>query len=189
MRLWMARNPERTKQHARNSYHRHREKRLAYERGRLTNPEFAASNNERAKQWQREHREHRKEYLRQYHLRRKAEAVARAAAWKKAHPERAKTNAVHYSHKRRTRLAGTDPKLSAQCKPIIARERAKRWHRCYWCKKRFAGRFHVDHIVAVANGGRHEPANLAISCPDCNVSKSDKPVEKLLSNGQRFLAV
>jgi len=32
----------------------------------------------------------------------------------------------------------------------------------------------VDHILAIANGGTDDPANLITSCSDCNHGKSDK---------------
>jgi hypothetical protein len=35
---------------------------------------------------------------------------------------------------------------------------------------------HVDHIVAVANGGTNEPDNLVTSCSRCNMGKSDVPL-------------
>lgn len=37
---------------------------------------------------------------------------------------------------------------------------------------------HVDHILAVANGGTNEYSNLITSCSDCNLAKSDKPLER-----------
>jgi hypothetical protein len=36
---------------------------------------------------------------------------------------------------------------------------------------------HVDHILAVANGGTDEECNLITSCVDCNLGKSDVPLE------------
>lgn len=35
---------------------------------------------------------------------------------------------------------------------------------------------HVDHVVAVANGGTDDPANLVTACASCNGGKSDKPL-------------
>jgi hypothetical protein len=36
---------------------------------------------------------------------------------------------------------------------------------------------HVDHVVAVANGGTNDPANLVTACADCNGGKSSIPLE------------
>jgi hypothetical protein len=35
---------------------------------------------------------------------------------------------------------------------------------------------HVDHIVAVANGGRNDMDNLVTSCDHCNLGKSARPL-------------
>lgn len=36
---------------------------------------------------------------------------------------------------------------------------------------------HVDHVVAVANGGTNEPENLLTACRECNGGKSDVPLD------------
>lgn len=40
-------------------------------------------------------------------------------------------------------------------------------------------KLHVDHVVAIANGGKTEPDNLHTLCQDCNLGKSDKRVEQM----------
>lgn len=37
---------------------------------------------------------------------------------------------------------------------------------------------HVDHVLAVANGGNNEPENLVTSCDDCNLGKGAVPLER-----------
>lgn len=39
-------------------------------------------------------------------------------------------------------------------------------------------KYHVDHIVALANGGSNYPSNLQLLCPSCNTSKRDKDFEE-----------
>lgn len=47
--------------------------------------------------------------------------------------------------------------------------------RCTWCGKSVLGvEFEIDHILSVSRGGANTPENLALACPDCNRSKSDK---------------
>lgn len=47
--------------------------------------------------------------------------------------------------------------------------------RCRYCKKRVDYRtFHADHIKPVSYGGNDYVFNLATSCPDCNMSRSNK---------------
>ena len=36
---------------------------------------------------------------------------------------------------------------------------------------------HVDHVIAVANGGSNSIDNLVTACQPCNLGKSDKPLE------------
>lgn len=42
---------------------------------------------------------------------------------------------------------------------------------CYWCGKRCARNFHVDHYQPLAKGGAHSIGNLVISCQPCNNRK------------------
>jgi 5-methylcytosine-specific restriction endonuclease McrA len=48
---------------------------------------------------------------------------------------------------------------------------------CMKCGTRVSDKnFHVDHIVALANGGAEwDLDNLELSCPLCNLSKGAKP--------------
>jgi 5-methylcytosine-specific restriction endonuclease McrA len=41
------------------------------------------------------------------------------------------------------------------------------------CKScgRALGDYHVDHVIPLAKGGRHEASNLALLCPTCNLRK------------------
>ncbi len=55
------------------------------------------------------------------------------------------------------------------------RTRAK--DRCEYCRMHQAlqgGTFHVEHILPQSRGGVLELANLAWSCPGCNLRKSDR---------------
>ena len=39
------------------------------------------------------------------------------------------------------------------------------------------GNYHVDHVVPIAAGGTHEPGNVQLLCPGCNLSKGAKMPE------------
>lgn len=55
---------------------------------------------------------------------------------------------------------------------------------CAACRKKVGKNYHVDHIVALAVGGKHEPTNLQILCSSCNVRKWIKdPIEFMQSQG------
>lgn len=48
------------------------------------------------------------------------------------------------------------------------------------CELQTTGRkkYHIDHIIALANGGSNYPSNLQLLCPSCNTSKCDKDFEE-----------
>ena len=47
--------------------------------------------------------------------------------------------------------------------------------RCEWCGCNLVGaEFELDHIVSLAQGGSHTPANLVVACPSCNRRKAQK---------------
>lgn len=51
---------------------------------------------------------------------------------------------------------------------------------CRYCQQPTSLAFpvpHIDHVIPKARGGGNELANLAISCPPCNLSKGAKLVE------------
>lgn len=45
---------------------------------------------------------------------------------------------------------------------------------CVICNTSVAEKYHVDHIFPLSKGGKHEPSNIQILCPSCNVRKSNK---------------
>ena len=52
---------------------------------------------------------------------------------------------------------------------------------CAYCETPLFGTFHVDHIIPVTKGGRNDWTNLAVTCPLCNMSKSDRTVEDFMA--------
>jgi len=50
-------------------------------------------------------------------------------------------------------------------------------NRCEYCKVHLASQcatFHIDHVHPTSRGGADDPTNLALSCPLCNLSKSNR---------------
>ncbi len=184
MRQWIAKNREKSRETAKRSWWKNRPKRLAY------SLRYAASHRkeavERASKWQRANKERRRAYMEKYYAANREKFLKKTRDWKGENPEKARALGSDYAARRKARLAGGD---SEACKRVMAREAGKKVHRCYYCKKRFRGEFHFDHVIALANGGKHDPSNLAVSCPACNCSKQAKPVGSLMVNGQKLLNV
>jgi 5-methylcytosine-specific restriction endonuclease McrA len=57
---------------------------------------------------------------------------------------------------------------------------------CYYCEEPLISGFHVDHkiplsrpeLLQAGRKGLHEPWNLRLSCPGCNMSKGNRTAEE-----------
>lgn len=66
--------------------------------------------------------------------------------------------------------------------PAIAR--AQKW-KCAICRVPIKDGYHVDHIMPIARGGKHENRNLQLLCGPCNLRKSDRdPIHHMQSLGR-----
>jgi 5-methylcytosine-specific restriction endonuclease McrA len=100
-------------------------------------------------------------------------------AWHKAHPARIK--AIHrkwretnpegvkaHAHKTRAKRQKADGRHSAaEVKTLLEKQRG----RCAYCRISIRPEYHVDHIVALANGGTNWISNIQLLCPPCNRRK------------------
>lgn len=97
---------------------------------------------------------------------------AARAEWAKQNPEKVRLTKQNYKHKRRAIEAVG-----------ITTAQLTQWRNaqnkiCHWCSADCEAAFHVDHYFPLSKGGRHEIDNLVISCPSCNLQKSDRdPVD------------
>lgn len=59
-------------------------------------------------------------------------------------------------------------------------------NKCYWCNcKILNNNYHLDHYIPLSKGGSHTIDNIVISCPSCNLRKSNKdPYQFALSVGK-----
>jgi len=48
---------------------------------------------------------------------------------------------------------------------------------CEYCKSLLGSDYHMEHVVALSNGGKNTTDNLAISCDTCNLQKGVKLIE------------
>jgi len=57
--------------------------------------------------------------------------------------------------------------------------------KCTACMTSLFNGFHIDHIMPLALGGRHEDVNIQLLCPHCNLVKNKKhPVDFMQSIGR-----
>lgn len=47
-------------------------------------------------------------------------------------------------------------------------------HRCGYCRAPLRGRYHVDHIIPLSDGGTNWPSNIQLLCGPCNLSKGSR---------------
>lgn len=89
-----------------------------------------------------------------------------------------KTKVREFTQRRKHRKLGRLPKGTVNRIGTL-----QRW-RCAACRVDVRKNYHVDHIVALANGGKHEPLNIQLLCPTCNVRKWAKdPVTFMQEKG------
>ena len=109
--------------------------------------------------------------------RRAKDPVIRAAkrrAYVKANPEKAR----EWTHTRKSRKYGRLPKGT-----VKSLGDAQKWQ-CIACRCSVKTVFHLDHIMPLALGGLHEPLNMQLLCPRCNLQKSAKhPVDFMRERG------
>lgn len=53
----------------------------------------------------------------------------------------------------------------------VAKKQIEQGFKCVYCGTDTSVKFHVDHIFPLALGGKHEPSNIQITCPSCNLKK------------------
>lgn len=45
---------------------------------------------------------------------------------------------------------------------------------CFYCSRDCRESYHLDHFYPLSKGGEHKISNIVMSCPPCNLRKSDK---------------
>lgn len=96
---------------------------------------------------------------------------SRVKAWRDANPEIVRA----IDHCRRTRKRNAPGTHTAQqVKELLLKQK----RRCIYCRVDIRKKYHVDHIVALANGGSNHINNIQLLCPSCNLSKNARdPIE------------
>jgi 5-methylcytosine-specific restriction endonuclease McrA len=149
-RAWQAANPEKK-----------RERQRAW---RAANPEKIR---EWGRAWKTANRKRESERIRARYAANPELAREQARARRAANPEMARAQ-VRNSRARRRAAEGSHTAAD------IARIIEAQGYKCALCRKSVKKKYHVDHILALVNGGANWPSNLQILCPSCNCSKGAK---------------
>ena len=74
---------------------------------------------------------------------------------------------------RRARLARAETGRPVVRHEIIARDRAT----CWICQRIVPDdQIHLDHVIPLSKGGKHEPENVKVACASCNLWKGSRIV-------------
>ena len=102
-------------------------------------------------------------------------SAAELRRYRKKNPEKVR----EWAHRRARLKVGRLPRGT------VAAIREKQRNRCAACACSLLNGFHVDHVIPLHLGGRHEPLNIQLLCPSCNVRKwALHPVEFAQRNGK-----
>lgn len=151
------------------------------------------------KAWAEKNKRKLAEYQRQWQADNRSKCVAYAKAWVARNPERAaeiwKSWDAKHPEKRRQigasfrkrhpevgirsnvirRLrVGDLKKYDALIDRMVREVAALEMVCCSYCKKVIIGKYHFDHVVPIARGGKHVRENLVVACVSCNLSKGPK---------------
>lgn len=165
-KAYCAAHREEERVYARAYYAAHREEERAH-----VNAYHAAHREEQRvyqKAYRATHREERRASAKAYYAAHCEEAKAYAKAWCQANPERSRATGSRYRAR----------KVNARGAAYTTSEHiAARWKfygdLCYICG---APAEATDHVIALAAGGSHWPANLRPVCTSCNCAKGARPL-------------
>jgi 5-methylcytosine-specific restriction endonuclease McrA len=119
---------------------------------------------------------------REYYHANRIERQAVSKAWKEAHKDEVRDYKRRYNRANPERVrawiarrdalreGATGDHTHGDIKAQYARQRG----RCYWCRTKVRGSYHVDHVVPLSRGGSNGPENIVIACPTCNMQKHAK---------------
>lgn len=174
------------------------------ERDRASSLLWRANNPEKVKAKNERFRAAHPDVFKEYYATHREQCLEASRSYAKAHPEyvRARSLRGYLSRKRRgkqlrgdnadaTRLRNTNRRALRQAsgerlpRGFLPALLSKQRGRCAGCGASIRNGYHADHVVPLARGGKHEPDNIQLLCPRCNMTKHAKdPVEWRQSIGQ-----
>lgn len=151
-------------------------KKADYERDK-NKPEFQ----QRLRQYTEQNRDHKREYDRRYRAANADRLEQVKSAWRIVNADLIRAVKSSYKARRRSQEAiGDSSRSIAEWVESVKKV-------CYWCSKKCADEYHIDHYHPLSKGGEHRVSNLVIACPTCNLRKNAKdPLEFAASVGRLF---
>jgi 5-methylcytosine-specific restriction endonuclease McrA len=107
------------------------------------------------------------ERVREYTRKNSRKRVAHLKKWKAENPEKVR---AHNARRKAIRRKAEGQGWTAA---DVANQLKAQKQRCFYCRKKLRGKYHCDHVIPVARGGRHCRSNMVIACPPCNIKKRD----------------
>lgn len=135
------------------------EKPGARERKDFTNKRWRDSNPEKCNAYSKKFRQNNPE---------KAKEIDKR--WRDANPEKCR---IQWGNRRAREMSAEGSYTPLDIKELLKLQRGK----CAYygaCKTNLNDEYHVDHIVALVNGGTNFRSNLQLLCPRCNLTKHAK---------------
>ena len=139
---------------------------------------------EAAASWARAHPEKRREWSLASYYRHRPKRLQGMRLYQATHKDTIRVQRREYEARNHEHLAALKREYKARKRGAqgkhtgndIARIRKQQRDRCAMpdCRKPLKGKGHVDHRVALSNGGSNDPANLQLLCAKCNMSKKNK---------------
>ena len=175
MRLWAANNPEKMRAHRRKWEKANPEKMREKHRRRHAKEDPDRQREQERVRWSDPiKRARRQEVFREWRKCNPPDPAKRAEIakrWRQNHPEECREKAR--ARRARKRAAFVANVTRADINRLMKLQRG----RCPYCRCSIRDAYHVDHIVPLAGGGTHEPANVQLTCAPCNSAKGAKAPE------------
>lgn len=134
------------------------------------------------RQWAKDHPDSVRMTKRDWYLTNASREIARVTQWGNDNKERRRANI-----RNRTAMRKGAPGSHTDAE-IIAMLEAQNWQ-CVYCPASLRQHRHIDHKIALINGGSNDIGNLQGTCPVCNMRKGakdhDKFVEELAAEAER----
>lgn len=166
-RSWRVRNVETIREYRREYQRKNREKISEYLRKwYLANREYAIDYARRARVAKPEMISAGKAA---YYRKHKEQLLKKSRAWRVANPQKHRLS----NQKRYARMAAGEGLSPGIIQKLLLLQKG----RCACCGKKLM-KYHLDHIMPLALGGRHEDSNMQLLTPSCNARKGAKSPEQ-----------